>query len=85
MLGYRFGDQTPHHKTTGRPQQVATKTADRSLLPPAPAKGVLAPGAWVLLRRGGRSFKGALAENMGFVGYFFDVFFANLFFVLRFF
>ena len=38
--------------------QVATKTADRSLLPPAPAPGVLAPGAWISLTRGGRSFKG---------------------------
>lgn len=38
--------------------KVATKTADRSLLPPAPAPGVLAPGAWISLTRGGRSFKG---------------------------
>lgn len=38
--------------------QVATKTADRSLLPPAPEPGVLAPGAWITLLRGGRIFKG---------------------------
>lgn len=33
--------------------QVATKTADRRLLPPAPGAGVLAPGAWISLRRPG--------------------------------
>eukprot|EP00439_Symbiodinium_sp_Y106_P080574 s842_g19.t1 len=33
--------------------QVATKTADRTLLLPAPAAGVLAPGAWISLRRPG--------------------------------
>ncbi|CAE7945177.1 Sirt7 [Symbiodinium sp. KB8] len=33
--------------------QVATKTADRTLLPPAPGAGVLAPGAWISLRRPG--------------------------------
>ena len=38
--------------------EVATKTADRSLLPPAPEPGVLAPGAWITLLRGGRIFKG---------------------------
>ena len=38
--------------------QVATKTADRTLLPPAPAAGVLAPGAWISLRRRGTVLKG---------------------------
>ncbi|CAK9020253.1 NAD-dependent protein deacetylase Sirt7 (Regulatory protein SIR2 homolog 7) (SIR2-like protein 7) [Durusdinium trenchii] len=42
--------------------QVATKTADRSLQPSAPPEGVLAPGAWVMLRRGGRSFKGCVTK-----------------------
>lgn len=39
---------------------MATKTADRSLQPPAPAAGTVAPGAWIRLRRGGRSFKGCV-------------------------
>eukprot|EP00931_Biecheleriopsis_adriatica_P003799 TRINITY_DN105558_c0_g1_i1.p1 TRINITY_DN105558_c0_g1~~TRINITY_DN105558_c0_g1_i1.p1 ORF type:complete len:664 (+),score=122.53 TRINITY_DN105558_c0_g1_i1:42-2033(+) len=30
--------------------QVATKTAERSLLPPAPPAGVLAPGAWISVK-----------------------------------
>lgn len=47
-----------HHFFSSFLVKVATKTADRSLLPPAPAPGVLAPGAWISLTRGGRSFKG---------------------------
>ena len=43
-------------------RQVATKTADRSLQPSAPPEGVLTPGAWVMLRRGGRSFKGCVTK-----------------------
>eukprot|EP00913_Durusdinium_trenchii_P023727 g22285.t2 len=50
------------HETWLQMAFVATKTADRSLQPSAPPEGVLAPGAWVMLRRGGRSFKGCVTK-----------------------